>query len=607
MKSSADLWGVTTSELVLHLDVEAASRRYAVFCFNVGDAGKHAVAEFMHELAQTGKVVSLVQLSDNRVFLMVRKGVRVSEATALLSEERLGPHRVSWDGLEDYVALRLLFNSCSQFEGLEDEVPNDTGRLFSISKPYASKVETVETIVNPDCSVEQKVRTFTKRRVLLGRARDSAEEREKIKSQVGYKLSPMRTLVIAAKDDWDDFILRRARGDKPAGRRDMTFSSNAEAIGVTKKGIFYQLLSTIEYRYGDFARLELRHYPRTSFYRVLPSDDYKEAVERSVAGGTVVVSFARNGLASVAHNLVDTINTQSWDVCAVFGGRHVDERAWNIIVVPDDIAENDGYVLHPGVIEQHISAGVAGLAKKKADVVLGSIYKELLVKQDVATGKVSAFDLGGFGIDVLETCGLVDVPHKCGNKVEIQRVIATLRMGAAGALEHSCRSVENGPEGDLELDLLNGEGRLDPHVYTFAVVAGEKHMVARIRDTGLVTFPNDFVSFMRDIQLEGKAGRKIAMFETYYSPFYGIGSFERNGRTCYFIGVANGTNVPMPTAVHVREIEVLEGDDLSDLLVRLTNVGLSRYGRPSMWPISVKYLNEAARRNPDFGAVLKSR
>ena len=43
------------------------------------------------------------------------------------------PIKTHWGELDDYVALRLLFNSCSQFEGIEDEVPNDTGHLYVIS------------------------------------------------------------------------------------------------------------------------------------------------------------------------------------------------------------------------------------------------------------------------------------------------------------------------------------------------------------------------------------------------------------------------------------------------------------------------------------------
>lgn len=126
-------------------------------------------------------------------------------------------------------------------------------------------------------------------------------------------------------------------------------------------------------------------------------------------------------------------------------------------------------------------------------------------------------------------------------------------------------------------------------------------LCSRVRDTGLTTFSNNFATLVRDYQLTGKAGRKKEFFESYNSPYYGIGTFERAGMTCYFVGVNNGTKEDLATAIHVRSIEVLEGDDLSELLVRLVNVGLSRHGAPSRWPIPVKYLNECAAREGAAG------
>lgn len=67
------------------------------------------------------------------------------------------------------------------------------------------------------------------------------------------------------------------------------------------------------------------------------------------------------------------------------------------------------------------------------------------------------------------------------------------------------------------------------------------------------------------------------------------------------MGVNNGTKEDLATSIHVRSVEVLEGDDLSELLVQLVNEGLSRHGAPSRWPIPVKYLNEYAAREGAAG------
>lgn len=615
------LGDIAVSEFKLQLDAAAAEERYSVFWCNVGDAGKHAVANFMADVCQTGKVVALTQLADNRIFLMVKAGMQTGDLNAALYQEQVVPIKTHWSELDDYVALRLLFNSCSQFEGIEDEVPNDTGHLYVISAKGArrdavesdgrgpAKIETVEIVIDEDCTFDLKIRTFTKRRVLIGRAQGDEKELEKIKSQVGYRLSPVATMVLAHEQK-DEYILRRARGDKPSKRRDLTFSAQADKVAYTKKGILYRELQILERRYSDFARVTLVEYPRKSFYEVLKGDEYARVVAERMVGQRIVVSVACDGLAGVARQLVDRLNDSTWGVRASYGGRTVDSWALNIVVVPNEVAEDDGYALHAGVVEQHVTPDVCEPLFKAApkqknrnaqEAILGAMLKELLVKQDVVDGRVAAFDLGSLGVESVTVCGLVDVPHKVKDEIELDSRIATLAIGADGGMCYASHSVEDGPEDEMEFDLLTADGKLDKGAYVFDVHADGRSMVARVRDTGLTTFSNNFMTLVGGHQLTGEAGRKKAYFESLNSPYYGIGTFERAGKTCYFVGVNNGTQEDMATAIHVRSIEVLDGDDLSELLVQLVNIGLSRYKAPSVWPIPVKYLNECAAREGAVG------
>lgn len=615
-KQPCGLGDIAVSELVLQLDAAAAEKRYSVFWCNVGDADKHAVANFMADVCQTGKVVALTQLEDNRVFLMVKAGAQTGDLSASLDHEQMVPIKTHWNELDDYIALRLLFNSCSQFEGIEDEIPNDTGHLYVVSAKGArrdaieeagtgpAKIETVETVINEDCTFELKIRTFTKRRVLIGRAAGDELELKKINSQVGCRLSPVATVVLAHGQS-DEYVLRRAKGDKPSKRRDLTFSAQAEKVAYTKKGILYRELQILERRYSDFAQVSLREHPRKSFYEVLKSDRYARVVAARSVGQRVVVSFASDALDRVTRQLVDRLNDSSWGVRASYGGGGVDPLAWNIVMVPNEVAEDDGYALHAGVVEQHVTPDVCEpLVKATSNAkvrgaqegVLGAMLKELLVKQDVADGRVRAFDIGSFGVESVTVCGVVNVPRKEEDKIELDARLATLTIGADGAMDYTSHPIEDGPVDERGLELLTADGKLDKDAYIFDVQAGGQSMLARVRDTGLTTFSNNFATLVRDYQLTGKAGRKKEFFESYNSPYYGIGTFERAGLTCYFVGVNNGTKEDLATAIHVRSIEILEGDDLSELLVRLVNVGLSRHGAPSRWPIPVKYLNEYAAR-----------
>ena len=106
--------------------------------------------------------------------------------------------------------------------------------------------------------------------------------------------------MVLAHEQKDEYILRRAKGDKPSKRRDLTFSAQADKVAYTKKGILYRELQILERRYSDFARVTLMEYPRKSFYEVLKGDEYARVVAERMAGQRIVVSFARNGLAEVA-------------------------------------------------------------------------------------------------------------------------------------------------------------------------------------------------------------------------------------------------------------------------------------------------------------------
>lgn len=122
----------------------------------------------------------------------------------------------------------------------------------------------------------------------------------------------------------------------------------------------------------------------------------------------------------------------------------------------------------------------------------------------------------------MTVCGVANVARREKDKVELDERLATLTIGADGAMDYASHPIEDGPVDEMELELLTAEGKLDKDAYIFDVRAGGRAMLARVRDTGLTTFSSDFVNLVRDYQLTGKAGRKKEFFESYNSPYYGI-------------------------------------------------------------------------------------
>lgn len=597
---------VTVSQLVLELDAAKADKRFSVLKFNVGERKPWEYAPVLAEICKAGPVRSVARTDDGLAYALVEGEVPYGGVLAFIDGEETRGVRVRWANVEPYIALRLLFNSCAQTAGESDGVPNNTGRLFAVSgKNSRDKIETVETEIGKDCIATLRIRSFTRRKLLLKLAAKNVEEQRKINRAPGYERTPWGSMIYSNKRD-DDFIIRKPWGSKPAKRREWTFSGDEAQIAQTKKAILLRQLKAIEYRYGDFVRVILKTYPRESFYEIQKSESYKNAVAEKVGNVQLVVSAAREGLEGSARLLVESINEMDSGIRARYCSKGLDPNGWNVIVVPDKESEDDGYALDKGVIEQHISESLCEPGKtpkaiKAFAAMVGNICKELLVKQDVVQNRVQAFDLTEFGIDSLEVCSLGRMRIKGKDKVTDWPIyIWRLAIGLDGVMQYSQKPVEEGLAEPIEMAALSSRTDNGIGACAFEVCAGTKHMLARIEDTGLVTYPNEYKRLYDDYLMKGESGRGRDMFETFYAPFYGMGTFRIDGVLHYYVGCDNGVQMKMPTAVHVRKIEVVEGDDLTEMLVRLANVGLSRYGRPSMWPIPVKYLHEYAAREMGY-------
>jgi hypothetical protein len=75
----------------------------------------------------------------------------------------------------------------------------------------------------------------------------------------------------------------------------------------------------------------------------------------------------------------------------------------------------------------------------------------------------------------------------------------------------------------------------------------------------------------------------------------GGGSFTYEGAPCYFVGYSKKMNQAVARACRVRRIVGCDDADVVRAVMELCDVGLSRYGQPTVRPIMSKYLDEAVR------------
>ena len=61
----------------------------------------------------------------------------------------------------------------------------------------------------------------------------------------------------------------------------------------------------------------------------------------------------------------------------------------------------------------------------------------------------------------MTVCGVVNVPRKEEDKIELDARLATLTIGADGGMGYTSHPIEDGPVDEMELELLTADGKLD--------------------------------------------------------------------------------------------------------------------------------------------------
>lgn len=273
----------------------------------------------------------------------------------------------------------------------------------------------------------------------------------------------------------------------------------------------------------------------------------------------------------------------------------------NVVVVPDERDPTDGYGPVEGAPVQHVTASVAECVEDKGGAaVLGGLLKELLVKADVQRRVVTAIPWPPEGIEHFSMAKAFrvrgasadDAGEVAGDDEEYEE-IASIDIAADGTISYALGDGVDG--GALLVMLFNEKGEFCSTALACRVEAGGKTHPFRIEDAGLTTVPNDLAKMVDEQVRNGVIRRNKAGFENELAPMYGICSFAYEGSPCYFVGYSKKMNQTVARACRVRRIVGCDDPDVVRAVTGLCDVGLSRYGQPTVWPIVSKYLDEAAR------------
>lgn len=530
------------------------------------------------------------------------------------------PHRASWSALSDRELLSLLLNSlASGFDG----AANLAGRMYVRVRPpkgYGDKrVVCCVVRVETDMRVTVNVATFFPRGLLLGRAKGDAEELKKIKSMPCYVKRPGGTMRRAVRGDKDSaFYVQRSYAGAKKSRVPLMALKGAGRAANTKLGVLARALNGLEDRYGRFLAIRPQAFERVATLGEGTGTLYERAylapVVSALAGREVFVSSPRGtGLKRLARAFADKWNSIGSDALpkAVYWGGGDARRPEGpaIEVVGNLVDGKAGYSVDPARPVQHVTKDYAESFlvddAKRTVRSASSLSKELAVKVDVAAGRIQAFNWAASGLrGAIDFATAVEYPAPEGDAAP---TICHLVVNPDGNMRFYSRRAQPclDPLEAFQDDSLfedDGEGSVRPSTAKLAIRAVESGSVSLIEPTGLITIPNDVKGLCALVE-EGASVRTAAFYRDPSSALYPlmlISAWEAEGGLCYAVGQSPHLREAISRASPVRVIRTLTGEDLSERLLSLLDVGLARLKQPTVWPVTRKYLLEYARRDGAF-------
>lgn len=565
--------------------------------------GRRRAADDVARFAHVRGVVSVVNLDDHSTYAMARPGTEVAAGVP-------GAVRAGWGSLTDRELIRLVLNACATLEFFDDGEANDTGRYVRLRPGRDGKgagdtleIVGIEVGVSPDMNLSLAVRTFTKRSAVLA----DAHSRGDVKRMAGAAKAPgyVRTESgtlrhLNCKDDYVEMKLpdlsRNGALFTPVDTLDQ-----ASPRPFAKLDVLVEALERIHERFGEAVGLEFARHERISQVVRSSGNAFKRELASHSAGRRVHVSAGTDSCAAAVAGLCGCIAAAGADAVAADG---VIDGEWNVVIVADEHGEDDGYEPAGGRCVQHVSLGLAtGIADdpRVAQSVVGSILKELWVKQCVVEGAVSGPEWErtrrAVGGGLTFACLLVDGYDGRDNARTIAGTrLCTLALEDDGSLSYSERTLlatlgdGEGYSACSHLIRVDGKGQVWPErERTYVRFADGSETL--IEPTDLYTLPNQLKKMFADMN-DGKRARTGERRNLYLSPLCGIGSFVDGGFVYYFVGNDTHFNTTVRRAAPIRRMWCVSGVDHSGELLALMDVGFVRYVRQTVLPYPVKMLRE---------------
>lgn len=358
--------------------------------------------------------ISALQFENGKSFwvMLPKNSISRAEFVRLLNEKEDGDSlsikAMTSSSIPEYLLTQLFLNALTSPIDEMISFNNLSGKFLCFRPAWLNKdkenfiwgLQCLEAKVGDDMCVK----LIAHRMTALALKKQMKFEKRKLQDYPQYEFSynnnTLKRVSNENKDRRENFIVKSVDGE----RGNITFFdfSDYETFSCTKMGVLYDILNALQEEFGKYIHINFKQYniDKVLEYKRKSLEAYKDIVTEEVinSGINIVDAVQSETSEDYLQDVADRINKVIPEAkCSV--GKSLSKKKFNVRYIHDksfysDLEEDPHQENMEDYVVQHIT--VENFKCQSAAAVY-NILKELVIKKDIAVGKITLLDWSQFG------------------------------------------------------------------------------------------------------------------------------------------------------------------------------------------------------------------
>ena len=426
-----------------------------------------------------------------------------------LKQFRTPKEKLKNSSIPEYLLTQLFLNALTSPVDEMISFNNLSGKLLCFRPAWLNKdkenfiwgMQCLEVKIGDDMCVKLVAHRLTS----LALKKQMKFEKRKLQDfpqyEFSYNNNTLKRVSNENKDRRENFIIKPVDGE----RGSITFFdfTDYETFSCTKMGVLYDILNALHDEFGKYIRVKFKQYSIDEVleYKRASLELYKDIVKKEVlnSGINIVDVVHSETSEDYLQDVADGINKIIPEAkCSV--GKRLSKKKLNVRYIHDKSFYSDSEVdPHQESMEDYVVQHITvEKFKHQSSAAVYNILKELVIKKDIATGKITLVDWSQYGYKADWLFGVV---------VDGTYYFMTIHPDGSFKIEALKRNLFTMTEYDKYMDYfgLNEENKND-YRGVIGLVKDAEGNINLIKDTNMYSMP-DYTAMgdvLKNVASEGR-------------------------------------------------------------------------------------------------------